>query len=201
MKDAQVLDCHQYQAALPEAVLGSFGSEESKDALEHAATCARCSDELAKSGELASQILLSDIDMDVEVPSTIKQGLMERIKGVPQQSRGVRAGQDGLLILHSASVPWQETGLPGMQWRPFSPKHANNRTMAMYRLAAGVTVPGHRHEGVEELYMLSGKLLVEGVPMNPGDYCRAEFGTMHAPVTALTDCEFLLSSDDIIYIK
>ena len=199
MRETQNQDCDRYQAALPEAVLDSITSDEGRDALEHTATCGRCHDALTQSAALDARILLSDIDMEVEVPASIKRGLMEKIKSVPQQNPGIRSRHDGLLILRSASVPWQETDLPGMQWRPFSSPLHDSRTMAMYRLDAGVTVPGHRHEGVEELYMLSGTLLVEGVPMNAGDYCLAEFGTMHAPVTALTNCEFLLSSDNVTY--
>jgi anti-sigma factor ChrR (cupin superfamily) len=65
--------------------------------------------------------------------------------------------------------------------------------MSLYRMKAGCVYPGHRHDGLEELYLLSGTLLVEGLQLNAGDYCRAELGSSHAPIVALTDCEFLTS--------
>jgi anti-sigma factor ChrR (cupin superfamily) len=199
MRDAQLEDCDRIQAVLPEAVLGALDSDEARIALEHATSCAQCHDALELNVGLVGQALLSDVDLDVEVPVGIKHRLMEKIKDVPQQKPGVRLDHDGLLILRSNKVPWQETGAPGLQWRPFSSPLYDNRTMAMFRLEAGGTIPGHRHEGVEELYILSGTLLVEGISVNAGDYCRADFDSAHAPVTALTNCEFLLCSDSITF--
>lgn len=87
-----------------------------------------------------------------------------------------------------------------MQWRPLSSSRYDDRTLALFRLNAGATVPQHRHDGMEELYLLSGTLLVEGVTMNPGDYCRGEFGSMHAPVVALTNAEFLLCAGNNTFL-
>jgi anti-sigma factor ChrR (cupin superfamily) len=199
MRDAHLEDCDRIQEVLPEAILGALDADEAKAAVEHATTCAQCHDTLELNVGLVGQALLSDVDLEVEVPAGIKHRLMEKIKDVPQQKPGVRLDHDGLLILRSNKVPWQETGAPGLQWRPFSSSRYDNRTMAMFRLEAGGTIPGHRHEGVEELYILSGTLLVEGIAVNTGDYCRAEFDSAHAPVTALTNCEFLLCSDSITF--
>jgi anti-sigma factor ChrR (cupin superfamily) len=199
MRDAQEEDCDRFQPVQPEMILGSLDSDEAKVAWEHAATCVQCQDALQKNAGWVGQALLSDVDLEAEVPASVKRGLMEKIKGVSQQKPGVRLDHDGLLILRADKIPWRETGSPGLQWRPFSSSRYDDRCMAIFRLEAGVTFPGHRHEGVEELYMLSGTLLVEGIPMNAGDYCRGEFGSAHAPVTALTNCEFLLSSDSITF--
>ncbi len=199
MRDAQVEDCDRFREMLPEAMLGALDSDEGKAALDHAATCAECHDALQRDAGLVGQALLSDVDLDIEVPASVKRGLMEKIKGVAQQKPGVRLDHDGLLILRANKVPWRETGAPGLKWRPFSSPRYDNRAMAMFRLEAGGTIPGHRHEGVEELYILSGTLLVEGIAVNAGDYCRAELDSAHAPVTALTNCEFLLCSDSITF--
>jgi anti-sigma factor ChrR (cupin superfamily) len=199
MRDAQQEDCDQFQPEQPEVILGSLDSEEAKVAWEHTISCVQCQDSLQKNAGLVGQALLSDVDLEVEVPASVKRSLMEKIKGVSQQKPSVLLEHDGLLILRTHKMAWQETGSPGLRWRPFSSSRYDDRTMAIFRLDAGVTFPGHRHEGVEELYMLTGTLLVEGIPMKAGDYCRGEFGSAHAPVTALTNCEFLLSSDSITF--
>jgi anti-sigma factor ChrR (cupin superfamily) len=199
MRDAKQEDCDRFQASSPEMILRSLDSDEAKVAWEHATNCLQCQDVLQNNAGLVAQALLSDVDLEVEVPASVKHGLMEKIKGVTQQKPGVLLDHDGLQILRADKIPWQETGSPGLQWRPFSSSRYDDRSMAIFRLEAGVTFPGHRHEGVEELYMLSGTLLVEGISMNPGDYCRGEFGSAHAPVTALTNCEFLLSADGITF--
>ena len=46
-------------------------------------------------------------------------------------------------------------------------------------LESGAVYPPHRHNDIEEVYMLDGDLLVEGVHMRSGDYCRSEPGSIH----------------------
>src|SRR5271163_528554 len=174
MKETGIQECESVQAELPSVILGSVGGEEANRALEHIATCAQCHDALQRDADLISQALLSDVSLDAEVPATIKLQLMDKIRSHPQQSPGVRLKRDGVLVLRTPEVPWQETDLPGMQWRPFSPARSSERSMSLYRMKAGCVFPGHRHEGLEELYVLSGTLLVEGLPLGSGDYCRAE---------------------------
>jgi anti-sigma factor ChrR (cupin superfamily) len=193
MGDDRTQDCENLRDALPAVILDSLDAGEAHAALEHAAICGECHDTIQQDAELVSKILLSDVVLETEVPAGIKQRLMEKIKQVPQQKPGVRLERAGLLVVRAPEVPWQDTELPGMQWRPLSPRF-HDRTMSVFRMKAGCTFPGHRHEGPEELYMLSGTLLVEGMRLNPGDYCRAELGSTHAPVVALTDVEFLLST-------
>jgi anti-sigma factor ChrR (cupin superfamily) len=193
MKETGIQDCESVQAALPEIVLGSLGADEARRLLEHVAICANCHDMLQRDADLIAHSLLSDVSLDAEVPATIKLQLMNRIRSRPQQSPGVRLERDGVLVLRTPEVPWQETELPGMQCRPFSSARSGERSMSLYRMKAGCVYPGHRHEGLEELYLLSGTLLVEGLQLNAGDYCRAELGSSHAPIVALTDCEFLTS--------
>ena len=195
MEDNRIQECENLRDELPALVLGSLDADEAHVALEHVATCAECHDTVQQDAELVSQILLSDLDLETDVPAGIKQGLMEKIKEVPQLKPGVRLERAGVLVVRAPEVPWQDTELPGMQWRPLSSPRFDDRTMSIFRMKAGCTFPAHRHEGLEELYMLSGTLLVEGMRLNAGDYCRAEPGSAHSPVVALTDVEFLLSTD------
>jgi anti-sigma factor ChrR (cupin superfamily) len=195
MGDDHIQDCENLHDALPAVILGSLNTDEAHAALEHVATCAECHDTIHQDAQLVSQILLSDLDLQTEVPASIKQGLMEKVKEMRQLKPGVRLEHAGVLVVRSPEVPWQDTALPGMQWRPLASPRFDDRTMSIFRMKAGCTFPGHRHEGLEELYMLSGTLLVEGMRLNPGDYCCAELGSTHSPVVALTDVEFLLSTD------
>jgi anti-sigma factor ChrR (cupin superfamily) len=195
MAGDRIEDCENLRDALPALILGSLDADESHVVLEHVATCAECHDAIQKDTQLLSQVLLSDVDLEIEVPASIKQGLMKKIKEIPQQKPGVRLERAGVLVVRAPEVPWLDTKLPGMQWRPLSSPRFDDRNMSIFRMKAGCTFPGHRHEGLEELYMLSGTLLVEGMRLNPGDYCRAELGSTHSPLVALTDVEFLLSTD------
>jgi len=39
--------------------------------------------------------------------------------------------------------------------------------------------PSHRHNDIEEVFVLEGDLMIEGVHMMPGDFCRSEPGSIH----------------------
>ena len=59
-------------------------------------------------------------------------------------------------------------------------------------MESGAYYPSHRHVGIEELFVLSGDLHVEGQTMHSGDYCRAESGTIHGETFTDGGCLFLL---------
>ena len=56
----------------------------------------------------------------------------------------------------------------------------------------GARLPRHRHDDVEELYILSGDLSVSGEVVRAGDYCRAYADTVHEESFSETGCLFLL---------
>jgi hypothetical protein len=47
---------------------------------------------------------------------------------------------------------------------------------------------------VEELYVLEGDLRVGGMVIRPGDYCRAEAGTIHPELRTETGCLFFVTA-------
>lgn len=50
-------------------------------------------------------------------------------------------------------------------------------TTRLVRFAPGLRYPTHRHGGTEELFVLSGSVVVNGLVLRAGDYCRSEAGT------------------------
>ncbi len=52
----------------------------------------------------------------------------------------------------------------------------------LVRLAPGGTIARHRHAQIEELYVMEGSCICAGELLEPGDYHRAEAGSVH-PVT------------------
>jgi hypothetical protein len=58
---------------------------------------------------------------------------------------------------------------------------------------AGAHYPSHRHSEIEELFVLSGDLHVEGQIMGSGDYCRADSATIHGETfTDSVACSYCL---------
>jgi hypothetical protein len=52
--------------------------------------------------------------------------------------------------------------------------------------------PSQQHAAIEELFMLSGDLHVEGQVIRAGDYCRGESGSVHGETYSDSGCLFLM---------
>lgn len=95
------------------------------------------------------------------------------------------------------------------EWEPVAPGISCNllatdaekdRVSMLVRLAPGAAYPPHRHSGVEELYLLDGKLMIDDKTLYAGDYNRAEPGTGDQHVWSDTGCTCVLltSTRDVL---
>jgi anti-sigma factor ChrR (cupin superfamily) len=94
---------------------------------------------------------------------------------------------------------WTEVA-PGIAVKLLSTDTDNNRVSMLVRLAPGTDYPSHRHAGVEELHLLDGELMIDDRKLYPGDYNRAEAGSMDRRVWSETGCTCVLvaSYDDVL---
>ena len=86
---------------------------------------------------------------------------------------------------------WQEVA-PGITCQLLATDAHRNRLSMLVRLAPGTEYPPHRHEGVEELYMLQGALVVDEDTFYPGDYRRGDADTVDHRVWSETGCTCVL---------
>jgi hypothetical protein len=86
---------------------------------------------------------------------------------------------------------WKDVA-PGIACKLLATDPANDRVSMLVRLAPGTDYPPHRHDGVEELHMLDGELIVDDRVFRPGDYRRAEAGTVDRRVWSKTGCTCVL---------
>jgi anti-sigma factor ChrR (cupin superfamily) len=70
----------------------------------------------------------------------------------------------------------------------------------LVRLAPGADYPPHRHGGVEELHLLHGELMIGDRKLYPGDYNRAETGSVDHCVWSETGytCALVRSYNDAL---
>jgi hypothetical protein len=94
---------------------------------------------------------------------------------------------------------WREVA-PGISCKLLATDTERSRVSMLVRLAPGTDYPPHRHDGVEELYMLHGELIVDGETFRPGDYRRGEAGDVDRRVWSETGCTCVLvtSLQDVI---
>jgi ChrR Cupin-like domain len=94
---------------------------------------------------------------------------------------------------------WEEAA-PGIFFKLLATDADRQRVSMLVRLAPGTDYPSHRHAGVEELHLLHGELMVDEKTLYPGDYIRAEAGTVDRRVWSETGCTCVLltSIDDVL---
>ena len=99
----------------------------------------------------------------------------------------------------SAEPDWEEAA-PGVYVKLLASDTRWNRVTLLVRLAPGSDYPAHRHAGLEELHLLDGELMIDDRKLQPGDYNRAEAGSVDRRVWSETGCMCVLitSSDDVI---
>jgi len=102
---------------------------------------------------------------------------------------------------HVHAKPEWEEAAPGISCKPLATDSEKNRVSMLVRLAPGTDYPPHRHAGVEELHLLHGELMIDNRKLYPGDYIRAEAGSIDHRVWSETGCTCVLltsAKDEIL---
>jgi hypothetical protein len=86
---------------------------------------------------------------------------------------------------------WKEVA-PGISCTLLSTDTQHQRVSLLVRLAPGTDYPPHRHAGTEELHLLDGELVINDRTLFPGDYNRAEAGSIDTRVWSRTGCTCVL---------
>jgi quercetin dioxygenase-like cupin family protein len=104
------------------------------------------------------------------------------------------------LVSQLANKPEWEDPAPGISYQLLATDTENECVSMLVRLAPGADYPRHRHVGVEELYLLHGELMIDAKKVSPGDYVRAEAGTVDHRVWTDTGCTCVLitSTGDVL---
>jgi anti-sigma factor ChrR (cupin superfamily) len=172
--------------------LQALSSSEVPDVESHISGCAECRTEL----ETLRPIVASFISWPTDVlrPSTSLWGrLAQRI--------AEETGQEApVLPSETADKPEWEEAAPGISYKLLATDTQNNRVSMLVRLAPGTDYPPHRHGGPEELHLLHGELMINDKKLYPGDYIKAEAGTVDHRVWTETGCTCVLmtSTKDLL---
>lgn len=94
--------------------------------------------------------------------------------------------------LQSQATPDWEQPAPGISCMLLATDSDKGQVSMLVRLDPGAEYPPHRHFGVEELHLLHGELMIDSKKLYPGDYNRAEAGTVDHRVWTETGCTCVL---------
>ncbi len=106
----------------------------------------------------------------------------------------------GSQLVRSADLQWRPHLAEGIRVALFHQDPVTREVVGLLRAEAGSQYPCHRHAQAEEIYMLSGDLILDdGTVLRAGDYLRSDPGSSHAPLTE-SGCLFFFhaSLDDCV---
>jgi anti-sigma factor ChrR (cupin superfamily) len=63
---------------------------------------------------------------------------------------------------------------------------------SLVRMLPGASLPCHQHIGVEQVFVIEGDCSIAGQKLMPGDYHRAEAGSIHQSTYTVDGTLFLL---------
>lgn len=118
----------------------------------------------------------------------------EQVLANDSDSEGILLRQSGVLISRTPAIEWQPGPFAGIWIKPLFLDQQQQRVTSLVRMAPGTHYPSHRHNGPEELFLLEGDLVVEGLVMRSGDYCNAQPASTHGESYTKAGCLFILSA-------
>jgi len=154
------------------------------------AGCAECREDLESLRAVIGSLAAWPTDV-LRPTASLRDRLAQRIGG-----EAVTVGQPAASPVRRE---WEEV-TPGISVKLLATDPDNRRVTMLVRLAPGTDYPPHQHAGVEELHLLDGELLIDDRRLQPGDYSRAEPGTVDRRVWSETGCTCVLvtSLDDVL---
>ena len=157
----------------------------------HIAGCAECRQELETFRPILDAVV--SLPDDVPRPASLWQRLGQHIAAERGGEAMSPPPADG------TAPKWLEAA-PGISYKLLAYDAETSRVSMLVRLAPGTDYPPHRHAGLEELHLLDGELMIGDRKLYPGDYNRAEPGTVDHRVWSETGCTCVLitSSDDVL---
>jgi len=93
-------------------------------------------------------------------------------------------------FINTDEVPWVETS-PGNKMKVIYHDPASGMLTILSKLAPGSGIPAHRHEDLEQTYVLEGSLVDDEGECTAGNFVIRAKGSRHAP-TAPNGCTMLV---------
>jgi hypothetical protein len=164
--------------------LRTLSADEMRIAESQIGGCAECEHELGQLRPIIASFVSWPTDVlrpTASLWERIAQRIATETRDEPLGGAGARADD----------TEWRDVG-PGIAVKVLATDHEQDRVSMLVRLAPGTDYPPHRHDGIEELHMLDGELIVDDQTFRPGDYRRAEAGTVDRRVWSQTGCTCVL---------
>jgi quercetin dioxygenase-like cupin family protein len=123
--------------------------------------------------------------------TSLPNGLKDRILSSVQQAEAGLAAGFGFAFVRADEGAWRELA-PGARAKSLFATTDHDISTMLVRMLPGSTIPGHRHDVVEELLLLEGDCYCAGQCLHAGDYHRAEGGSVHGDTFTERGCLMII---------
>ena len=87
--------------------------------------------------------------------------------------------ESGSHYLDVPSMPWTDSGVPGVKIKMLWQDEASGAHTALFRLEPGAQLPRHRHVGVEQTFVLEGSLVDNDGACTAGNFVWRSANSVH----------------------
>ena len=177
---------HQMTDLAAGYVLGALTQHETRAFEEHIAEGCRICGAEVESFELTT-ISLGLAAPEADPPESLRAELLMRLNGV---ERSASRSQD-FISIRASEGEWREMQA-GVMLKQLYVDHASGIATSLVKMLPGTSLPPHEHSRPEQFYVLEGDCYVRGQRLGPGDYHRAEAGSIHESTYTVDGTMFLL---------
>jgi anti-sigma factor ChrR (cupin superfamily) len=160
--------------------LGALGQHEARSFEEHLAEgCQECRAELE-----GYEMVVSNLGFgaaETEPPAVVRERLLSRVgeDGTGRRERPEKpAASPAVISIRAEEGQWREI-FKGVLMKSLYVDKATGMMTSLVKILPGARLPMHRHGGVEQLLVLEGDCRIKGEVLGPGDFHRAEAGSIH----------------------
>jgi len=176
--------------------LGALEPEEARVFAGHLAqSCHVCQAELEGFGATVSVLALSAVEQPPPIDARRKLLSMLNGDGKHDEPDLPVASLPEFLSIRGEEGDWQVL-CDGVMIKRLYMDNASGLATSLVRMRAGTSLPRHRHRGVEQFFVIEGDCRIHGEKLGPGDYHRAETGSVHESTYTVDGALFLLVAPD-----
>lgn len=122
-------------------------------------------------------------------PPSLRRNLLERIAGERDPHFDTRRFE--FFSLRAGEGDWVDVA-SGIAIKKLFVDESRGTITSLVKMAAGTSLPSHKHLGVEQIYILEGDCYVHETRLGPGDFHRASAGSVHERTYTVDGTTFLL---------
>jgi anti-sigma factor ChrR (cupin superfamily) len=171
--------------------LGALSPNEARSFEEHLESgCNICRAELKSFEHTVQNMGLSAAEEPP--PPRVRTALLSAVRGQLEERKGMKVETSGsFLSIRASEGTWQEV-VEGVLLKSLFVDPDSGLATSLVRMLPGASLPVHKHIGVEQFFVLEGDCNVAGQKLGPGDYHRAEKGSIHESTHTENGTLFLL---------